>query len=527
MSEYNYKFNLQSKFFLIIVSTIIFICTSLVFFFVKVKKKELYEEVEKRGISEVKSLSYDAKYGVITEDTFILDHLIAGRLAKPDIKSIVITNDEGDILAEDTEDGYFLDYDSLTVRTPLQNDIYRSSYVSENGENLYIYTSSIKSERVSNPRNDRIIEDIKIFSGSKADYSVVNRGFVKIAISLDYVDKKVLETLYICTLIIFVVGTISAAGSFHFVGRIIAPIREIENVAREISKGDLSKLVNIRTNDEIGVMAENFNRMTVSLRNTIEELEEFKNDLELKVELRTEELEGSLSEQGRLLLELKSVNAELKDFAYIVSHDLKAPLRAISLLSTWILTDYGDKLDEEGVGQIKLLVSRTKRMHDLIEGVLRYSRAGQANDEIVMIDMGELVANVMDVVDPLKEIEFKIKCKLPSILGQETRIEQVVQNLLSNAVKYIDKPQAVIIIDCTTSGDFWQFSFSDNGPGIAKEHFERIFKMFQTLLSRDEFENTGVGLAVVKKIVEMYKGCVWVESEIGVGSTFFFTLPKV
>ena len=185
-----------------------------------------------------------------------------------------------------------------------------------------------------------------------------------------------------------------------------------------------------------------------------------------------------------------------------------------------------NKFDEVGKEQINLLVSRTKRMYNLIEGVLRYSRAGQVNNDLVLIDMDGIVANVIDMVDPLKKVVFKIKSKLPLILGDETRIEQIMQNLLSNAVKYIDNPKAIIIIDYKESLRFWQFSVTDNGPGIPDKHFKRIFKMFQTLLPRDEFENTGVGLAVVKKIVEMYNGKVWVESEIGVGSTFYFTLPK-
>ena len=326
MSEYTYKFNIQSKFFLIILLILIFICASLVFFFVTVKKRELYEEVEKRGMAEVKSLSYDAQYGVITEDIFILDHLIAGRLVKPDIKSIVIAGETGSVLAESTKEGYFFDYQLVTQRTTISEDVYRELYVTKTGENIYIYTSSIGSRRATNPRNSKVVKDFKILSGVHGDNSVINRGFVKISISLDYVDKKVLETLYICTFIIFVVGTISAFASFYFVGRIIAPIREIGNVARDISKGDLSKSVNVKTDDEIGVMADNFNRMTVSLRNTIEELEQLKTDLEQKVDIRTKELQ--------------SANAELKDFAYIISHDLKAPLRAISLLSNWILTDY-------------------------------------------------------------------------------------------------------------------------------------------------------------------------------------------
>ena len=225
--------------------------------------------------------------------------------------------------------------------------------------------------------------------------------------------------------------------------------------------------------------------------------------------------------------ELAAINQDLKEFAYIVSHDLKAPLRAISSLVNWLAGDYEDKIDEKGKEMIDLLLRRVKRMHDLIEGVLKYSRVGRIREEKVAIDLNPLVENIIEVIDPPENIEVQVLCKLPTIVAEKTRVEQVFQNLISNAVKYMDKPVGKININCVENGDYWLFSIKDNGPGIEEKHFKKIFQIFQTLASRDEIESTGVGLSLVKKIVELYGGKVWVDSEVGKGSTFYFTFPKI
>jgi len=230
--------------------------------------------------------------------------------------------------------------------------------------------------------------------------------------------------------------------------------------------------------------------------------------------------------QTRLLEELQQVNGQLKDFAYVVSHDLKAPLRGIKLLTEWLCTDYADKLDEEAQESLRLLQSRVDRMHNLIEGVLQYSRVGRIKEDMAVVDVNEALGGIVDALAPPDHIAITVDGNLPCIEGEPTRINQVFQNLLSNAVKYMDKPEGRIVIACRDEDEVWTFSVSDNGPGIATEHFDKIFKIFQTLESRDAYESTGVGLSLVKRIVELYGGNVWVESEVGQGSTFYFTWPK-
>jgi len=230
--------------------------------------------------------------------------------------------------------------------------------------------------------------------------------------------------------------------------------------------------------------------------------------------------------QAQLLKELEKVNNELKDFAYVVSHDLKAPLRGINALTTWILTDYADKFDEKGRKQMTLLSHRVERMHNLIDGILQYSRVGRIHEEKIQVNLNELVSEIVDTIAVPEDITVTVEGELPVIEFEKTRITQVFQNLLSNAVKYMDKPQGKIEIGCVEENGFWKFSIADNGPGIEEKYFEKVFQLFQTLSPRDEFESTGVGLTLVKKIVELYGGRIWVDSKVGLGSVFLFTLLK-
>ncbi len=224
--------------------------------------------------------------------------------------------------------------------------------------------------------------------------------------------------------------------------------------------------------------------------------------------------------------ELKSANDELKSFAYVVSHDLKAPLRAISQLTSWISEDYADAFDRQGKNKIKLLLSRVKRMYKLIDGILDYSKVGRVREKKIQVDLNKLVRDVTDAISPPNNIRITINNDLPVIVCEKTRMEQLFQNLLSNAIKYMNKPRGEINISCVDESKHWKFSVSDNGAGIENEHFDKIFELFQPAIPDDKHESTGLGLTIVQKIVELYGGEIWVESEVGKGSVFFFTLLK-
>lgn len=225
--------------------------------------------------------------------------------------------------------------------------------------------------------------------------------------------------------------------------------------------------------------------------------------------------------------EYTEVNRELTEFAYIVSHDLKAPLRAISQLTHWIATDYSKFFDADGRMQMELILQRVKRMDALIDGILNYSRIGRVREQSGLLDLNLVVAEVIADIAPPDDVQVTIANQLPTLESDATRMRQVFQNLIGNAVKFMDKSPGLVQVGCSEDDECWTFSIRDNGPGIKSEYYAKIFKIFQTLSARDDHESTGIGLSLVKKIVNRYGGSIWLESAVGSGTTFFFTLPKM
>ncbi len=231
-------------------------------------------------------------------------------------------------------------------------------------------------------------------------------------------------------------------------------------------------------------------------------------------------------EKDKLIEHLKKTNDELKDFAYVVSHDLKAPLRGISSVSDWLANDYRALLDETGKEYIDILKSRVLRMHNLIEGILNYSKVDKAKDTKTQVNFNLLIEEVLKTFDYKENLSVNVLNEMPTLLVDETQIRQVFQNLISNAIKYNDKPNCKINISAKKIGAHWQFCIEDNGPGIDESYHEKIFQLFQTLQTKDKFESTGLGLSIVMKVVKLYNGNVWIESKLQKGSKFFFTLQE-
>ena len=224
--------------------------------------------------------------------------------------------------------------------------------------------------------------------------------------------------------------------------------------------------------------------------------------------------------------QLAKRNQELDRFVYVVSHDLKAPLRAIANLSQWIEEDLSGQLPEENQRQMQLLRQRVYRMEALIDGLLDYSRVGRTEATTETVNVGELLDEVIDSLAPPVTFTIQVQPQMPTIVAKRLLLTQVFANLISNAIKHHHRPDGRIEIAATEKGDYYEFAVTDDGPGIAPEYHERIFGIFQTLKANHSHESTGIGLSIVKKIIETEGGEIVLESELEKGATFRFTWLK-
>lgn len=224
---------------------------------------------------------------------------------------------------------------------------------------------------------------------------------------------------------------------------------------------------------------------------------------------------------------LERTNKELDKFAYVVSHDLKAPLRAIGNLTDWIEEEAGTTFSEDIRKNFNIIKGRVVRMEGLINGILDYSKATKSIGKEELLEVKDLINDTVDLLAVPENCKIDFTTDLPKIFADRIKLQQVFLNLISNSIKHNNKPSIEIKVNAFEMDKFWKFSVTDNGPGIDQKYYEKIFVIFQTLQARDEFESTGVGLAIVKKIIDEQNGKIWIESELGQGTTFNFTIPKL
>jgi len=301
--------------------------------------------------------------------------------------------------------------------------------------------------------------------------------------------------------------------------RIVQPVEDIAAVARAVRAGHLdARAPGEGRRDEIGDLAASFNAMTAELAALLAEKQCFSDELAARIEERT--------------AQLKQANDELESFAYSVSHDLRAPLRAIDGFSRIVVEDYGDTLDAEGQRLLGIVRNNALRMQQLIEDILHFSRLGRTAMQDASIDMKAMVAEVWAEVlasvqagAARRKIEF-ILGDLPPAHGDRAMVRQIWANLLGNAAKFTQKrEQARIEVRGRREGALNVYEVEDNGAGFDPDYADKLFGIFQRLHSAQEYEGTGIGLALVERIVTRHGGRVWARGEIDRGACFGFTLP--
>ncbi|GAB3228458.1 hypothetical protein GCM10027346_13030 [Hymenobacter seoulensis] len=270
-------------------------------------------------------------------------------------------------------------------------------------------------------------------------------------------------------------------------------IRLIEGLANRVVQGDYSVKISDLEQDSLGNLATALNHMTQALDNSFTALE--------------------------------NRNRELDQFAYVASHDLKAPLRGVVTVMKWIEDELPQELSEQMRQYLDMMKGRLHRLEDLINGLLAYARAGRAEQVLEEVNVQELVQEVADLVVP-PTFRVETPTPLPTFVTDRLSLQQVLTNLMSNAAKYHNRPDGLITVSCRDVDECYEFRVQDDGPGIAPQFHQKVFLMFQTLRDRNTAESTGIGLSIVKKILEEKKGTIHIDSAEGQGAAFIFTWPK-
>ena len=316
------------------------------------------------------------------------------------------------------------------------------------------------------------------------EYNLRERRRQALSASIQKTDRYSL----IFSILLIITGTGIAC---YLIRKIVKRIKSMVLLAENISIGNFDT-VEDNKNDELTRLSTSLNIMSQTLSRNIDELER--------------------------------KNEELKQFAYVVSHDLKAPIRGISNVIQWMEEDLADEISPDVKKYLDIIPERLHRMGDLVDGLLQYARIGRENYPRESVDVTALVKDIGEMIVP-KAYQFKVG-NLPVLFAEKILLEQVFGNLLSNAVKYTNPENGYIEVSYSEQSTFYAFTIADNGIGIEPQYHEKIFEMFQTLRDKHDVESTGLGLAIVKKIVEDNEGTVNVFSSLNEGAQFVFTWRK-
>jgi PAS domain S-box-containing protein len=233
-----------------------------------------------------------------------------------------------------------------------------------------------------------------------------------------------------------------------------------------------------------------------------------------------------VTESKQIQAAIEERNRDLNSFVYVVSHDLKAPLRAVSNLSQWIEDDLEGVMSVDTRSQMVLLRSRVERMSTTIDGLLDYARIGRIADSVEPVSVAELLTEIIDSLAPPPTFKIDISASLPTFYTKRLLLSQVFANLISNGIKHHYRADGSINVSMQDRHDLYEFVVADDGPGIAPQHYEQIFTVFQAINPQNRSDSSGIGLSIVKKIIEAEGGTIWLESQLGKGTEFYFTWPK-
>ena len=535
------RFGIHLKFIVIIVLLIMLTSITMSWFFIKREVDLIQANLRHRGETLVRTLAHNSLYSVLANNQEMLKTVVRGPISEEDVVFCLIQDAKGEVLAKSYSTPYGgrrKELHLLAFSIPIQAKSWRGDEVPQPKAHVSSRDRWVESDQLAKLWQELTKEPV-------AQNAV---GVAHLGLSLHRMDESLAEVKKNVGILILVVVGIGILVTILLVDIIVNPVGQLVSATQRIARGDLSHPVAINTNDEIGDLARSFNQMLKQLEDSRKELEDYSRTLERKVEERTTELERNVRELSEARIatlniledineakkELEKANRELmvmdemkSKFLGTASHELKTPLTAIKANVDFILSGREGPIPRNLRQYLFTIQRNTNRIQEIMEKMLDMARI-KAGKIDLLVERVNLLGAVKEYVKEITPVEKRIdiKIKIPRDLhvkADKNRLHDIYINLLSNAFKFTP-PGGEVRIGARRDNDVVLAEVSDTGVGIPEDQCEKVFDEFYQV-DRRRYGGTGLGLTIVKGIVEEHGGKIWVNSEIGKGSSFYFTVP--
>jgi signal transduction histidine kinase len=535
------RFGIHLKFILIIVLLIMLTSITMSWFFINREVNLIRTNLKHKGETMVRTLAYSSLYPVLINNQEMLKTLVKGPINEEDVIFCLIQDAQGAVLAKSLSAAYVGSKKKvhlLAFSMPIQTRLRQEDEIPQAKSSVSSRDLKVQLDNIS-----------KLWQGLKEEPVAQDAvGIAHLGLSLHLMDQELAEVKKTVGILILLVVGIGIGVTIFLVQIIVTPIGQLVLATQRIARGDLSHPVAISTNDEIGDLARSFNQMVEQLEDSRKELEDYSRTLERKVEKRTTELERNVRELSEARIatlniledineakkELEKANIELMEmdemkskFLGTASHELKTPLTAIKANVDFILSGREGPIPRN-LRQYLLTIQRnTNRIQEIMEKMLDMARI-KAGKIDLLVERVNLLSAVKEFIKEIKPVEKRIdiKIKIPRYIhvqADKNRLHDIYVNLLSNAFKFTPTGGEVRI-GARRDNDVVLAEVSDTGVGIPEDQREKVFDEFYQV-DRRRYGGTGLGLTIVKGIVEEHGGKIWVDSKLGRGSSFYFTVP--
>lgn len=479
----------------------------------------LQQQLTEHGLSLARGLARASELGVLTHNKDFLAPVMEGAVGEPDIIAVVVLDADAAVIRQVTAtDAPSRLPPSLpdTVRQQIGREFapvwHEVTLANELAYQFWAPVVTIKALE-----NEALLLDDAPATSSADRRTLI--GYVTLTLSLKRIHAKMQEVITAGLMILALFLPFSLVIAYLLASGVTRPLAKLVQVAQAVAQGDLTQRIDVHGDDEVAQLATSFNGMIAEVRNRDQALRAAHDGLERRVAERTVEL-------ARNNAALERRNRDLDQFAYVAAHDLKTPLRGISNLASWIAEDVGALLSTDGRAQMQLLQARVRRAENLIDALREYTRAGRSSAVAEYVNSHALVEKVIKELAVPPGFTVTVATDMPHLEVVPEVLEKIFAQLIGNAIRFHHRSEGQINVTSTNNGEQWAFTVRDDGPGIAPQFHGKVFEIFQTLHAKDALETTGVGLPLVKKIIEEHGGEISLVSEEGAGATFRFTWPK-